>query len=103
MKVIIFVILCIIIFINLVLIKINTNASFYADGLTTINNMNNAMAHCRRNTNNPLDIRQCLLNIMNSSVKLPTHRQIVSQIDNAFNNCKGDQKCMLNAMNSMRR
>lgn len=101
MKVIIFVILCIILFINLVLIKINTNASFYyADGLT---NLNNVMKYCRRNTNIPSEIKQCLLNIMNIPVQPQTHQQIVSQIDNAFNKCKGDQKCMLNAMNSMRR
>lgn len=79
--------------------NVNTNF-YYADGLT---NLKNAASYCSRNTNNPLDIRQCLVNIINRPVKTPTHQQIVSQIDNAFNRCKGNQQCFINAMNSMHR
>lgn len=99
--IIIFIVLCIIVFINLVLVKMNVNTSFYhTDGLT---NLKNAASYCSRNTNNPSDIKQCLVNIMNRPIKSPTHQQIVGQIDNAFNRCKGNQQCMLNAVNSMRR
>lgn len=69
-----------------------------------LSNLKAAMAHCRYNSNDPLYIKNCMNNIMYPPQlqKNPTNAQIQGQINTIMTNCKGNQNCVLNAMNNFR-